>query len=102
DGIRDFHVTGVQTCALPICTGSGALLLAGLSEFPQAQGVGIDASAAALAVAHNNADRLGFSDRSRFLLQDWTAPDWTQFMQQPRSEERRVGKEGEERWTGAA
>src|SRR5690606_40678227 len=20
DGIRDFHVTGVQTCALPICT----------------------------------------------------------------------------------
>src|SRR5690606_41205402 len=22
DGIRDFHVTGVQTCALPICTGS--------------------------------------------------------------------------------
>src|SRR5690606_39968027 len=22
DGIRDFHVTGVQTCALPICTHS--------------------------------------------------------------------------------
>src|SRR5690606_41103469 len=22
DGIRDFHVTGVQTCALPICHGS--------------------------------------------------------------------------------
>src|SRR5690606_40061987 len=22
DGIRDFHVTGVQTCALPICTPS--------------------------------------------------------------------------------
>src|SRR5690606_41055250 len=21
DGIRDFHVTGVQTCALPICRG---------------------------------------------------------------------------------
>src|SRR5690606_39383062 len=21
DGIRDFHVTGVQTCALPICLG---------------------------------------------------------------------------------
>src|SRR5690606_40214942 len=30
DGIRDFHVTGVQTCALPICT--GAQLLAGLQE----------------------------------------------------------------------
>src|SRR5690606_40409283 len=24
DGIRDFHVTGVQTCALPICTTSAA------------------------------------------------------------------------------
>src|SRR5690606_39901729 len=24
DGIRDFHVTGVQTCALPICGGSDA------------------------------------------------------------------------------
>src|SRR5690606_9689584 len=23
DGIRDFHVTGVQTCALPISTGAG-------------------------------------------------------------------------------
>src|SRR5690606_40305226 len=22
DGIRDFHVTGVQTCALPICSGA--------------------------------------------------------------------------------
>src|SRR5690606_40792380 len=24
DGIRDFHVTGVQTCALPICTTTDA------------------------------------------------------------------------------
>src|SRR5690606_40907165 len=24
DGIRDFHVTGVQTCALPICSGASA------------------------------------------------------------------------------
>src|SRR5436309_4902790 len=26
DGIRDFHVTGVQTCALPICLGTLALI----------------------------------------------------------------------------
>src|SRR5690606_40936981 len=26
DGIRDFHVTGVQTCALPIWAGSGSTL----------------------------------------------------------------------------
>src|SRR5690606_40832165 len=25
DGIRDFHVTGVQTCALPISTGGPAI-----------------------------------------------------------------------------
>src|SRR5690606_39356345 len=27
DGIRDFHVTGVQTCALPISSKSGSVLL---------------------------------------------------------------------------
>src|SRR5690606_40818261 len=26
DGIRDFHVTGVQTCALPICAALGAVV----------------------------------------------------------------------------
>src|SRR5690606_39413036 len=25
DGIRDFHVTGVQTCALPICESCGSV-----------------------------------------------------------------------------
>src|SRR5690606_41041916 len=27
DGIRDFHVTGVQTCALPICFSNGLIEL---------------------------------------------------------------------------
>ncbi|HEY9091415.1 peptide chain release factor N(5)-glutamine methyltransferase [Parasphingorhabdus sp.] len=67
---------------LDLGTGSGALLLSALSEFPYAQGVGIDASAAALGVAHNNADRLGLADRARFLLLDWTAQDWTQILLQ--------------------
>jgi release factor glutamine methyltransferase len=40
-------------------TGSGAILLALLSELPQAFGVGSDVSAAALAVARDNATRLG-------------------------------------------
>lgn len=68
---------------LDLGTGSGALLLAALSEFPEAQGVGIDASASALAIAHNNADRLGLSDRTYFLLQDWTAAEWTQSLGGP-------------------
>ena len=68
---------------LDLGTGSGALLLAALSEFPEALGVGIDASAAALSIAHNNADRLGLSDRTCFLLQDWKATDWTQSLGGP-------------------
>ncbi|AMO73006.1 peptide chain release factor N(5)-glutamine methyltransferase [Sphingorhabdus sp. M41] len=58
-------------------TGSGALLLAALHEFPQARGLGMDASAAALQIAHNNADALGLSDRASFVLLDWTEADWT-------------------------
>src|SRR5690606_31160377 len=35
DGIRDFHVTGVQTCALPICAASSArICLLPLSKTP--------------------------------------------------------------------
>ncbi|MEH6789772.1 peptide chain release factor N(5)-glutamine methyltransferase [Parasphingorhabdus sp.] len=62
---------------LDLGTGSGALLLAALHEFPDAAGVGMDASAAALQIAHNNADALGMAGRARFLLLDWTRPGWT-------------------------
>lgn len=68
---------------LDLGTGSGALLLAALSEFSAAHGLGIDASADALAMAHNNADQLGLSDRTRFLLQDWKEVDWTQSLGGP-------------------
>lgn len=61
-------------------TGSGALLLAALHEFPQARGLGMDASAAALQIAHNNADALGLSDRASFVLLDWTVADWTNLL----------------------
>lgn len=57
-------------------TGSGALLLAALSIYPHAQGYGIDASPAALAVARDNADRLGFGDRAQFAYGDWTNLGW--------------------------
>jgi len=56
---------------LDLGTGSGALLLAALSHWPEAQGVGIDASPEALAVATANAARLGLSDRADFRLGDW-------------------------------
>ena len=58
---------------LDLGTGSGALLLAALSEWPNARGLGVDASPAALAVARGNADRLGFGRRAAFVQGDWGA-----------------------------
>lgn len=56
---------------LDIGTGSGALLLALLSELERASGTGVDISAEALDVARANAERLGFAARSTFLVSDF-------------------------------
>ncbi|HEU4967329.1 peptide chain release factor N(5)-glutamine methyltransferase [Sphingomonas sp.] len=56
---------------LDLGTGSGALLLASLDQWPDARGLGIDRSAAALAVARGNAERLGFGNRVRFVQGSW-------------------------------
>ncbi|MFN2260395.1 MAG: peptide chain release factor N(5)-glutamine methyltransferase [Parasphingopyxis sp.] len=56
---------------LDLGTGSGALLLAALSEWPEARGLGIDRSETALACARANAERLGLADRAAFRLGDW-------------------------------
>ena len=56
---------------LDLGTGSGALLLAALDQWPRATGLGVDASPAALAVAQGNAERLGLADRARFVRGDW-------------------------------
>ena len=58
-------------------TGSGALLLAVLYHLPQASGVGIDRSAAALAVAGANAAALGLAARAEMRLADWTQAGWS-------------------------
>jgi release factor glutamine methyltransferase len=52
---------------LDIGTGSGALLLALLSELPNASGVGTDRDPAAAMVAQDNARRLGFARRSKYV-----------------------------------
>jgi release factor glutamine methyltransferase len=56
---------------LDLGTGPGSLLLAALDQWPHATGLGVDASAAALAYARRNAQRLGFHDRADFRLGDW-------------------------------
>ena len=59
------------TRILDLGTGSGALLLACLAEWPNANGVGIDRSELALAVARRNAVQLGMQHRSEFRIGDW-------------------------------
>ena len=80
---------------LDLGTGSGALLLAALTLWPEGQGVGLDSSAAALRVAARNAQRHASSvanpvdtgrfdamkeqaghNPARFVQRDWTLPDW--------------------------
>ena len=56
---------------LDLGTGSGALLLAALDQWPRATGLGIDRSFAALAVAQRNAERLGIASRAEFRHGDW-------------------------------
>jgi release factor glutamine methyltransferase len=56
---------------LDLGTGSGCLLLALLSELPNATGLGVDAGAAALAIAERNATRLGLADRCAFRCGHW-------------------------------
>jgi release factor glutamine methyltransferase len=54
-------------------TGSGAILLAILSERPAAKGVGTDISFEALAVARENATNLDLDGRATFLRTEWAA-----------------------------
>jgi release factor glutamine methyltransferase len=56
---------------LDIGTGSGAILLALLSEAPRATGVATDISPAALAVARRNAQRNGLAERVTFVETCW-------------------------------
>jgi release factor glutamine methyltransferase len=57
---------------LDLGVGSGAILLAILAERPHATGLGTDISEDAIAVARDNAARLGLEARASFLYGDWT------------------------------
>src|SRR5688500_20292092 len=87
DGIRDYKVTGVQTCALPICDGSQA---------PTSNRRRMGASA-----SHDDkpARRLrSDADNNLRLCVSVNASAPPQKIGWPRSEERRVGKERRARW----
>lgn len=56
---------------LDLGTGTGCLLLTLLKELPNATGIAVDQSRAALDVAQRNAAWLGIADRAAFLHSDW-------------------------------
>ena len=56
---------------LDLGTGPGTLLLAALDQWPDATGLGIDASDEALGYARSNARRLGLSSRAELRLGNW-------------------------------
>src|SRR5690606_40647072 len=85
DGIRCFHVTGVQTCALPIFD---ALFGAGLSRPVEGRALEVLREVERSAVPVCAVDVPSGLDGATGQVQ--------------RSEERRVGKEGRSRWAPGA
>src|SRR5690606_40382453 len=85
DGIRDFHVTGVQTCALPISLGratSGGAVRSGSALEAPKRGT----------VEYRSPPRLSAFAHRQSRPDTRVEPDVTE------SEERRVGKECRSRW----
>ena len=56
---------------LDLGTGTGCLLLALLSELPNAQGCGVDYAPEAIEAAVANADQLALASRATFTVGDW-------------------------------
>src|SRR5690606_39315147 len=92
DGIRDFHVTGVQTCALPISLNVLADYVVGrlgrrvVGKHPRGS------ARRAAGAGHRS------SPRAELVGQPASAHAWREDGAARRSEERRVGKECRDMW----
>jgi release factor glutamine methyltransferase len=62
-----------QYCMLDLGTGSGCLLMAALTEYPNATGVGVDSSEGALCWARRNVARHRLESRIELVNGDWDA-----------------------------
>src|SRR5256885_4365363 len=85
DGIRDYKVTGVQTCALPISLGVDGQLAGAARQRESARRLARARAAAQLGRAR---DAVPGNGRGNLVVQNVD-----------RSEERRVGKECRSRWS---
>src|SRR5690606_40950061 len=93
DGIRDFHVTGVQTCALPI---SEALELDNVPKKMIVIGGGVIGLELGSVYARlgTEVDVIEYMDR---IIPTMDSTMGKELQKSLRSEERRVGKEGSTR-----
>jgi release factor glutamine methyltransferase len=73
DILRAEYEDGYPLRIADVGTGSGAILLALLSEWPGAFGIGTDISEAALRTARANARQLGLAPRAAFVACDYAA-----------------------------
>jgi release factor glutamine methyltransferase len=69
--LRLFPDRGQPLRVLDLGTGTGCLLVALLSEYSAATGVGTDASAAAAAIARHNVSAHRLQDRARIVVGNW-------------------------------
>ncbi|WP_425228897.1 peptide chain release factor N(5)-glutamine methyltransferase [Sphingomonas sp.] len=71
--VKHFAGTAGPQRILDLGAGPGTLLFAALAEWPQATGLGVDASARALRYAERNAAALGMGGRATLRRGDWAA-----------------------------
>jgi len=77
--IASFPARNAVSRILDLGTGTGCLLLAALTEFPDSVGVGVDLSPDAATLAAGNASALGLGGRAAFLAGDWATAIRGQF-----------------------
>src|SRR5690606_41184912 len=96
DGIRDFHVTGVQTCALPICPIVGSRVSPALQEMERGDEPGRQGRGLVLVEREQHAlARLRHALGEACVGRE--AIGGVALEHEQRSEERRVGR-GREAW----
>src|SRR5207302_5620892 len=93
DGIRDFHVTGVQTCALPICDVNAHQKVWNAKPEDERKTLSLSASAWAIKQTGHRVKCPACASDALINGEPVATPHKTIRDDEIRSEERRVGKE---------